>query len=112
MSSPKQRLGVPRHLKIDASSFKTVLSLKARHCAHNNILEAEGFLLWLRWLLRSVSRHSARTVCLVDRKVVSGRVNKGRSSSLTMLRVLRRIGALQLAGDLLVRLRGVYIGPV
>ena len=67
---PKQRSGVPRYQKLDASSFKTVLSLKARHCAHNNVLEAKGFLLWLQWLLRSVTRHSARTVCLVDSKLV------------------------------------------
>jgi hypothetical protein len=103
----KRRLGVPRHLKLDAHSFKTILSVKARHAAHNNVLEAEGFLLWLRWLLRSKARHSVRTVCLVDSKVVLGGVNKGRSSSLPLLRVLRRIAALQLAGDLLVRL--IYV---
>ena len=104
---PKRRLGVPRHLNLDPNSFKTILSVKARHGAHSNVLEAEAFLLWFRWLLRSAQRHSVRAVCLVDSKVVLGGVNKGRSSSLPILRVLRRIAALQLAGDLLLRL--VYI---
>ena len=105
--SPKKRIGVPRYLKLDAADFRTILSVRAHHGAHNNILEAEGFLMWLRWFLRSVNRHSVRTVCLVDSKVVLGDVNKGRSSSPPMLRVLRRIAALQLAGDLLVRL--IYV---
>jgi hypothetical protein len=104
---PKKRLGVPRHLRLEASDFKTIFSTKARQSAHINILEAEAYLLWLRWLLRSGTRHSVRTVCLVDSKVVLGGVNKGRSSSLPILRVLRRTAALQLAGDLLVRL--IYV---
>ena len=104
---PQKRLGVPRHLRLEASDFKTIFSIKARRNAHINILEAEAYLLWLRWLLRSGTRHSVRTVCLVDSKVVLGGVNKGRSSSLPILRVLRRIAALHLAGDLLVRL--IYV---
>ena len=43
--TPKQRLGFPRHLKLDVNSFRTILSVKARQNAHNNILEAEAYLL-------------------------------------------------------------------
>ena len=103
----KPRQGTPRCLKLDTADFKTILSIKARHAAHSNILEAEAYLIWLRWLLRSTSHHAARAVCLVDSKVVLGGVTKGRSSSQPLLRVLRRAAALQIAGNLLVRL--VYI---
>ena len=44
----KHRLGTPRFLNLRMNRFKTVLSVKARHCAHANVLEAEGYLLWLR----------------------------------------------------------------
>jgi hypothetical protein len=106
-SAAQVRKGIPRHLGIGMDSFKTVLCQKAKHGAHNNILEAEAYLLWLRWLLRSSCRHGCRAVCLVDSKVVLGGVVKGRSSSAPILRVLRRVAALTLAGDLLVRL--VYV---
>ena len=101
---PKRRLGIPHHLRVRAEDFKTILSLKAKCPAHNNVLEAEAYLTWLKWLLRSVKHRDARAVCLVDSKVVLGGVTKGRSSSRPLLRVLRRVGALQLAGNLLTRL--------
>ena len=100
----KRRLGFPRHLNLNANDFTTILSIKAKNAAHINVLEAEAYLLWLRWLLRSVHRHGVRAVCLVDSKVVLGGVAKGRSSSGPILRVLRRVAALQIAGNLLVRL--------
>ena len=103
----KPRAGFPRHLNLDIDDFKTMMSVKARRPAHNNILEGEAYLMWLRWLLRSTKHHGTRAVCLVDSKVVLGGVSKGRSSSRPLLRVLRRAAALQLAGNLLTRL--IYI---
>jgi hypothetical protein len=101
------RQGIPRHLGLSESDFATIFSVKARHKAHINILEAEAYLLWLRWLLRSRKHHGTRATCFVDSKVVLGGVAKGRSSSRPLLRVLRKIGALHLAGDILPRL--IYI---
>ena len=100
----KARLGTARCLDLSQKDFKTVLSVRARHKAHNNLLEADAYLLWLRWLLRNKHHHSSRAVCLVDSKVVLYSVAKGRSSSRPLLRILRRIAALQLAGNLMTRL--------
>lgn len=103
----KQRLGKPTRLKLSKSSFRTILSVRAQHKAHIGVLEAEALLLWLRWLLRTPKHHRCRATCLVDSKVVLGCVSKGRSSSQPLLRVLRRISALVLVSDVLLRL--VYI---
>ena len=104
---PKQRAGFPRHLPLKQSDFHTVLSVRAKNRAHNNILECEAYLLWLKWLLRNTRFHNCRATCLVDSKVVIGGVMKGRSSSRPLLRVLRRVAAMQLAGNILARL--VYV---
>jgi hypothetical protein len=65
---PKRRVGLPRHLGLSSDDFATILSVRAKNAAHNNILEAEAYLLWLRWLLRASHRHGVRAVCLVDSK--------------------------------------------
>ena len=101
---PKRRLGTPRNINLKTCDFKTVLSIKANNPAHINVLEGEAFLMWLKWLLRSARHHSARAVCLVDSKVILGGVSKGRSPSAPLLRILRKVAAMQLAGNLLVRL--------
>jgi hypothetical protein len=106
-TQPKSRLGTPHNLDLKQSDFKTILSIPALRKAHNNLLEADAYLMWLRWLLRSTRNHNSRAICLVDSKVVLGGVTKGRSSSRPLLRILRRIAALQLGGNVLVRL--VYI---
>ena len=103
----KPRAGFPRHLGLKQADFKTILSVRAQHPAHNNILEGEAYLLWLRWLLQNTSHHNCRATCLVDSKVVLGGVMKGRSSSKPLLRLLRRVAAMQLVGNVLVRL--VYV---
>ena len=61
----------------------------------------------MEWLLRSVARRSCRVPVLVDAKTVLCAAAKGRSSSPGLLRILRRLAALVLAGDLLLRL--VYV---
>ena len=57
----------------------------------------------MRWIPRSSDRHSRRIVVLVDAKAVLGAAAKGRSSSPALLRLLRRLASLALAGDLLLR---------
>ena len=71
------------------------------------MLEAHAVTLSLRWILRSVRRHSRRTVLLVDATAVCGALAKGRSSSPTLKRELMKIGALAIAGDLWLRV--VYV---
>jgi len=81
--------------------FKDVLSLRARHDCHINVLEGEAFILWVRWLLRSRAHHGHRVVALVDSAVWLGAASKGRSSS-QLNRLLRRSAALCFAGELLL----------
>ena len=57
---PKRRSGFPRHLQLKQLDFKTVLSVRAKNLSHNNVLEAETYLLWLRWLLRSTKHHNGQ----------------------------------------------------
>jgi hypothetical protein len=83
------------------SKFKTVFSIKAKHKAHINLMEASGLNLGLEWTLRNPSRHNKRIVILLDSRVVIGGAAKGRSSSKPLLRELRRTAALVLAGSLL-----------
>jgi hypothetical protein len=103
----KPRKGRTCRLPISKSAFATVVSSKAVFDAHAGALEAGGIQLALRWLLRSPSRHARRTVLLVDAQAVKGAVAKGRSSSSSLRREVMRISALQLAGDLLLKL--VYV---
>ena len=103
----KPRKGRTCRLPISKSAFTTVVSSRAVFDAHAGALEAGGVQLALRWLLRSAARHGRRTVLLVDAQAVKGAVAKGRSSSLYLRREIMRIGALQLAGDLLLKL--VYV---
>ena len=103
----KPRKGRARRLPISTSAFGTVVSSKAIFDAHAGALEAGGVQLALRWILRSVSRHGKRTVLSVDAQAVKGAVARERSSSASLRREIMRIGALQLAGDLLLKL--VYV---
>ena len=103
----RPRKGRPLYLRISKKAFATVISSKAKCPAHSGALEAHAVSLSLRWLLRSVHRHSKRTVLLVDATAVCGALAKGRSSSPTLKHELRRIAALAIAGDLWIRV--VYI---
>jgi hypothetical protein len=82
------------------ADFKTVFSIKAKHKAHINLLEASGLNLGLEWVLRNPRRHHKRITILLDSRVVIGGAAKGRSSSKPLLRELRRTAALVLAGSL------------
>ena len=97
------RLGQPHKFGLPQASFTHILSVKRKKLAHINILEGEAFVLLLRWILRSRTRHSARLVILVDSAVWLGAAAKGRSST-ALNRLLRKAAALQMAGNLMTYL--------
>lgn len=97
------RLEQPHKFGLPKASFTHVLSVKRKKLAHINILEGEAFVLLLRWILRARARHSARVVILVDSAVWLGAAAKGRSST-ALNRLLRKVAALQTAGDLMTYL--------
>jgi hypothetical protein len=76
---------------------------------HINELELSSVLLSVRWLTSLLlSRGSnRRVVLLVDNAVTVYSLNKGRSSSIRLLSIIRRISALCLAMD--IRLKIIYI---
>jgi hypothetical protein len=80
-----------------------VFSIKKKYDDHINVLEGEALVILIRWILRSRARHATRVVVIVDSKVLAGAASKGRSSS-RLNRVLRRLAALELAGDLMLML--------
>ena len=94
------RLG-PRHdLKLPMSAFDVILSVRCTDDDHINLKEARGLLTYVRWVLRTPRHFGHRLVVLVDSKVVVGAVAKGRSSSVPLNRLLRRLAALCFLGDL------------
>ena len=97
------RAGESLHLDLRLSNFKDVLSIRCRYPDHINILEGQALVLWLKWLLRTRFHHRARAAVLIDSAVVLGAAAKGRSST-RLNRVLRKLGALEMIGDVLVYL--------
>ena len=95
--------GRAHRLGVSLSDFVDIFSVRKRFEAHINVLEGEAFLIWLRWLLRSRSRHCKRVVVLVDSAVWLGAAAKGRSST-QLNRLLRKAAAMELAGELQVYL--------
>lgn len=57
--------------------------------------------------MRTSKNHGKRLVCFIDSKVLLGAICKGRPSSPSLLQILRRIGALQLAAD--VHLKVIFV---
>jgi hypothetical protein len=98
----KDRRGTPVRLPFAQSSFKDVISMKARHVAHSGAMEAHGLLLAVQWILRSVRRFSSRTLIGIDAKVVLFSAIKGRTSAPTLAGIFRSIAAHCLAADLLL----------
>lgn len=101
--SYSSRLGQPHKFGLPKSAFTHILSVKRKRLAHINILEGEAFVFLLRWILRARARHSARVVILVDSAVWLGAAAKGRSST-ALNRLLRKVAALQMAGNLMLYL--------
>jgi hypothetical protein len=94
------RLG-PRHiLDLALRDFQVVLSVRVTNGQHINVEEGHALIRYVKWILRSRHRFGHRVVILIDSKVVIGAVTKGRSSSMALNAVVRRIAALCFAGGL------------
>ena len=66
---------------------------------HINCLEIRMYLYTLRWKLRRVGGQGRRVLHFMDSQVGLAVITKGRSSSKKINQILRRIGALSVAGD-------------
>ena len=83
--------------------WKIAISNTWKHGAHINVLELYAETLAMSWVLRKGSACTPlRFVLLQDSQVAVFSGTKGRSSSLPLLRALRRTAALLLAGNLYV----------
>ena len=99
----RPRIGTPHSLHLRKQNFRVVISAKKKYSDHSGALEATAIVMLLRWLLRSSRKHHARVVALVDAKAVLGAAAKGRTSARTLKAALRKVAALTLAGDFLMR---------
>jgi len=97
---PRQLLSRPHHLNLGLHDFEVVFSVRVECPRHINLEEAEALLHFVRWVLRSPARFGRRLVVLLDSRVVVGAVGKGRSGSVPLNRLLRRLAALTFAGGL------------
>jgi len=109
---PGEDAGPPRvfravDLGIAKRRFKHVISTPHKYEAHPATHECNAVVLALKWFARRASRHAKRVVILVDARSVLGCLAKGRTSAKSLLRPARRVAALVLATDLLVKY--VYI---
>ena len=72
---------------------------------HINVLELIAFFNYIRACVRKPENHSSRILHVLDSRVASCVIAKGRSSSNKLNRILRRVSALMLASD-------VYVFPL
>jgi len=93
----KPRLGSAYRIPLAMSQFKVLASKRAKHKDHSGGLEATALELAMDLLSRDGSAHASRVTFLVDARAVLFAAEKGRSSSQTLRRPLRRIAALTLA---------------
>ena len=99
-SEPERpRSGHAHQLAIRRFDFRHVLSIKAKEIEHSGVLELNGALLLLRWLSRAVHNHGKRHLVLLDAKAIIATLQKGRSSSRKLGRLLQKAGAYTLACD-------------
>jgi len=80
-------------------SWRVICQYKFRYVKHINILEAESLLTAVRWIVKQGYR-SCRCIFLVDSRVLTGAVCKGRSSSIQLNYVLRKLAGYALTYDL------------
>ena len=76
--------------------WQTVQEYPWGHCQHINILELRALFNYLRFRSRRHDLWSTRFLMIVDSQVVASVVAKGRSSSLKLNVLLRRVAALLL----------------
>lgn len=78
--------------------WHTIVSSRWRKEEHINVLELRALSTAVRWVMSFRSAVGKRVLVLSDSQVVVGAVTKGRSSSPQLLRRLRTLSALLLAG--------------
>jgi hypothetical protein len=83
--------------------WRTIIAAPWKRKAHINTLELHAVLTMLKWVI-SCAAYNATVVSLCDSNVVISVVNKGRSSSATLLRVMRSIAAHCLWSGVVLRL--------
>ena len=86
-------------------AWRSVQSYTWHQPHHIKVLELVAFFNYLRACVRRPGNHSSRILHVVDSRVASCVIAKGRSSSCKLNRILRRVGALLLASD-------VYVFPL
>ena len=79
--------------------WKVVQSYPWRQTQHINVLELIAFLNYLQLHVHDASNHSKRLIHILDSRVSSSVVAKGRSSSKMLNRILRRLTGLLLGAD-------------
>lgn len=87
------------------SSWRTILSHPWSWQQHINLQEIQAALMGIKWILSHPHAIAKRVLLLGDSMVAIGALTKGRSSSFSILRLLRRFAALSLASGLLVTFR-------
>ncbi len=100
----KPRLGKAHRLALRRCDFSHILSVRARREEHSGVLELNAALLLYKWLARAPRHHGKRVLTLLDAKAIIGGIQKGRSSSRSLGRLLQRLGAYLLACNFLPRL--------
>ena len=92
--------GPRRNLDLALGDFRVVLSVQVASPQSINLEEARALIVYVRWILRTGQHFGKRLVVLLDSSVVIGAVTKGRSSSIPLNRLVRRLAALTFAGGL------------
>eukprot|EP00438_Fugacium_kawagutii_P026465 Skav202776 [mRNA] locus=scaffold326:329563:334590:- [translate_table: standard] len=82
--------------------WRETMSYKRKQDAHINELETQALVAHIRRLLKEPCVFKVKLMVIVDSQVLFYAVGKGRSPSLRLNRLLRRLAALALAGDLYV----------
>ena len=85
--------------------WRDMMSFRWRQEAHINVLEAQALLAHVRRPLREWSSKKKRFFIVVDSQFFFYAMGKGRSASTRLNRLLRRLNAMVVAGDL-------YLFPV
>ena len=93
---------IPRTLdpRLEDAKWATIAAAPWRWEEHINVLEARALTTAVRWSLSFPSSFGGRLLTFCDSLVVTYAARKGRSSSYPLLRVLRKLTALQLASGL------------
>lgn len=92
---------------VESCKWHTIASSRWRKGEHINVLELRALCTAVRWVMSFRSAVGKRVLVLSDSQVVIGAVTKGRSSSPQLLRRLRTVSALVLAGGIRLSVRWV-----